>query len=173
MLNLIKETRERISASNSKADSSAVKDTIKTKNRERNAAVTKANTAITNAVESALAKDTLGTENVISIVESVARDLGKALPSLSGFDPLHCSKEDIDILVNTMFAAGRFKALHYLGSQIALRLQARENSLNAGIRAVESSPTPLDVKLADEQVKAESRRSNRNAKAPALVKATA
>ena len=85
----IEETIKTLAANKSKTtdDSKAVVDKLKATNKERARAATKANTAVTTAVSDAMTKGGLGSENVVSIVETVARELGHPLPAICGFDP--------------------------------------------------------------------------------------
>lgn len=129
----------------------------------------KATTAVTTAVSHAIAKGDLDAGNIMGIVEAVAKDLKKPLPSQFGFDPASCTKEDCKVLASAMFAAGKYNEMKFLADRLGKMVAAMDKA-----REQAQSTLPIEsdkVKAAREQRKAESRRNKASAPAPAMAEA--
>jgi hypothetical protein len=125
----------------------------------------KANESVTTAISNALAKGHLGTEQIGTIFETVAKSLGKSLPQSYGFDPAACTREDIDVLVNVMFAAGRVSEMRYMRDKLSARLAAADMALDASAAKATASTTTNAAKLSADQVKTECKRNGKSTKA--------
>jgi hypothetical protein len=82
----------------------------------------------------------MGTSSVLALVESIAKDQGKPMPSHVGFNPATCSKADCDLLASTMFQLGRRSEMLHLYRQLGKMLAA----MQAGIDMVQGAGLTTD-----------------------------
>ncbi|AGA26480.1 hypothetical protein [Singulisphaera acidiphila] len=91
-------------AADSQAAAKAASDAIRAKKR----AAAKARTALASLLSDGISGEHISADDVMSILESVAKQHGKPLPSGIGFDPAACDESDCDLLASTMFHAGKY-----------------------------------------------------------------
>jgi hypothetical protein len=141
-----------------------------------NAAKAKTQTAnknVTTSVSKALKDGALDPVNVLAIVEECVKSAGKTLPDSVGFDPAKATKVDCHTLATAMYAAGKYQEICWLIQ--SLRKVKEKTDLQR--KANEHNPTiplsvePDSVKLAKEQVIAESRLDGPSKPGDALDKA--
>jgi hypothetical protein len=116
--------RIKAAADPAKAAAKAASDAIK----ERTRAVAKVNEAITTGVSDALVNGYLSAEQVLGIVENVAKHHKVPLPTAIGFDPARCTIEECNLLASTMFQAGKYAEMVHLRDRLDKMVKAVDSA---------------------------------------------
>jgi hypothetical protein len=138
-----------------KADALSVAQNI----LKKDADVKKANTAITTSVVDAVKAGHLDIANIVGIVETVAKEFGKDMPSNFGFNPAECTVDDCNTLALAMYQAGKLYEMKRLADRLEKFIGKMEETRKASEPTI---PLPVEsdaAKRAKEQVKAESKRN--------------
>jgi hypothetical protein len=106
----------------------AAKDALIEASKVRRAKEAKSKKTIEDAVTKALSEELMGTSAVLALVETIAKDQGKAMPSHVGFNPATCTKADCDLLASTMFQTGKLAEMIHLRDRLSAMISAAENA---------------------------------------------
>jgi hypothetical protein len=146
---LVEATEKRLTAANAKPVSPGKALA------EKAADSAKANRAVSTAVSDALEAGNLSTENIVAIVDHLAKEHKQSMPAQFGFNPVSCTVEDCDLLASAMFQAGKFAEMKRLVERLAPMVASVEKLREQQTR--QADVEPVKVKARREQAKAESK----------------
>ena len=97
--------------------------------KEKAKAVANANTEVTTSISDALAGNHLNVEQVMGIMEHVAKAHGASMPQSFGFDPSNLSQDECKMIAGIMFAAGKLVEMRYFRDQLDVLIKKAENAM--------------------------------------------